>query len=135
MWLWWCGCGRGPGVTMGARSSTTTTLCLSHAPGDMPTTTFSSTTYPHPLPPYILHTHNISRAYLPHTQNICTTHPSQSQHIIQAGTRSCEGYNDKTHMLHHQERGTGYLLESCHNFVHSTKHFHTFLSWNSRKVL
>ena len=126
---WVCGCG-GVGAAEGrvwlwvrATTTTTTTLCLSHAPGDMPTTSSTTTTYPHPLPPYIPHTHNISRAYLPHTQNICTTHPSQSQHIIQAGTCPCEGYNDKTHMLHHQERGTGYLLESCHNFVHSTKHF------------
>ena len=115
-----CGVGAAEGrVWLWVRATTTTTtLCLSHAPGDMPTTT-----YPHPLPPYIPHTHNISRAYLPHTQNICTTHPSQSQHIIQAGTHPCEGYNDKTHMLHHQERGTGYLLESYHSFVRSTKHF------------
>ena len=82
-----------------------------------------------PPPPPAPHTHihyhltyHIPTTYSEHICHIPKTYEPHIHHRANILSKQ-EGYNDKTHMLHHQRRGTGYLLESCHNFVHSTKHF------------
>ena len=88
-----------------------------------------------PPPHTHIHYHHTFHIPTQHIQSISATYPKHMYHISITEPTYYPSRDTMTRqMLYHRQRGTGYLLESCHNFVHSTKHFWVGTLERYRKV-